>query len=105
MDLSFPSSEELGQQHCIILNPATTEQLSHVAGETFPIIIRLEAVTEEGVHAGHSLEEVGRGRWGKGKACKCGSTSNCRVNNVVKFARLVCAMAALYAPTCRRCFE
>jgi len=58
MDLSFPSSEELGQQHCIILNPATTEQLSHVAGETFPIIIRLEAVTEEGVHAGHSLEEL-----------------------------------------------
>jgi hypothetical protein len=61
MDLVFPPSEELGQQHCVIVNAATLEQLSHVVGETFPIMIRLEAVTEEGTREGHSLDEVGSG--------------------------------------------
>lgn len=66
MDLCFPPSEEVGQQHCLIVNPATTELLSHVVGETFPVIIRLETLTEEGARAGHSLEAVGGGVGGMG---------------------------------------
>jgi hypothetical protein len=57
LGLKFPKpGAEAAHQHTIDLKLHPEASLMAAQGHTFPLIIRLETITEDGAKAGHSLQ-------------------------------------------------
>jgi hypothetical protein len=61
LGLKFPKpGAEAAHQHIIDMSVHSEALLMAAQGHTFPLIIRLETITEDGIKAGHSLQVCGR---------------------------------------------
>eukprot|EP00775_Hariotina_reticulata_P014623 gene14623-14759_t len=58
MDLQFPSDEVLGLQHVISLTQHSPDLLTLARGDSYPLIIRLEALTDQAVAEGRQLQQM-----------------------------------------------
>jgi hypothetical protein len=60
MDHQFPPAGDaaLLQQHRLSLREADPELLCLAAGDSYPLVIRLEALTEQAVAEGRQLQQV-----------------------------------------------
>lgn len=58
MDHHFPNSDDLAQQHMISLTTHSADLLSLTQGDSYPLIIRLETLTEQAAAEGKQLQQV-----------------------------------------------
>lgn len=58
MGLKFPPEEGVGEAHVISSLRAPMGHMMLASGDSYPLVIRLESLTEEGRAQGHTLEEL-----------------------------------------------
>jgi hypothetical protein len=58
MDLQFPSDEMLGLQHVISLTQHSPDLLTLARGDSYPLVIRLEALSDQAMAEGRQLQQV-----------------------------------------------
>lgn len=65
MNHQFPPDETLGQQHVISLSTHSPDLLTLAQGDSYPLIIRMETLTEQAAAEGRQLQQVSQ-VWGMG---------------------------------------
>lgn len=68
MDQHFPTDDSIAQQHMISLTTHRPDLLTLARGDSYPLIIRIETLTEQAAAEGKQLQQVS----------SCGSGDLCR---------------------------
>lgn len=58
MDCRFPQNDGMAAQHAIDLSKHSSSLLTLATGNSYPLLIRLEALTEQAVAEGRTLQQV-----------------------------------------------